>query len=297
MISEWRYIGKQLFERGRYKWILIFFALLFAAAIVLPKEQFKRIKNAYKSQEIWITDSYVSLETVSELERWKDIETVYPLYKLQAGSIGEEKKEFDLYGICGNYISDSKAEEMIFLPKKLGFFISNLSSQTLLTVGKEKHTQKEYVFSNTRKSKNNVAYISGDTAEKIIRETGAVAGYYDGVCLKITSAASAWKIEKLIKKIQGVSLNDLSVLKEQYKEGRDSLMLFVFYLTAGILVIEVLISLMTENLWNAGKIQLHKEKIMEDNRKKVKIYWFVKMNGIFISIVVTAVVLAILGVV
>lgn len=295
MRSDWSYAGRQCYERSGCKWILIFFSLLFAVAVVLPKEQYKKIGAAYKMQEIWIVNCQVSQETVSELVRWKDIENVYPLCKLQAGlKSGEENKEFDLYGISRNYFSDIE-EDTIFLPEKWELRKPESTGQMVFNVGK--YIQKEYIFSHVRKSKKNAAYISGDLAEKIIRETGGMTGNYDGICIRISSADSVPKIEKLVKKMQGEFLNDMDALKKSHQEGSAGLRILIFYVTAGVLVMEALIGLIVENLWHSLSAMSDDRRFAEDFRKKVKRYWFVKMNGIFLFFAETAVLLLITGVI
>lgn len=297
MVSEWSYIGRQCYERSCCKWILLFFSILFAVAVVLPKEQYKIIGAAYKKQEVWIVNCQISQEAVEEIEGWKDIETVYPLCKLQASlKSGEEKKDFDLYGISRNYDSDI-AEDTIFLPEKWGLLKSGAVGQAVFSVGKGTYMQKDYMFSHVRKSKKNAAYISGDMAERIIRETGEMAGSYDGICIRISSAETLPKIEKLVKKIQGESLNDMNAVKKSYREGSAALGMLVFYAAAGILVMEALIGLIMENLWYGLAGRSDNERFTEDFRRKVKRYWFLKMNSIFLFCAGTAVLFLITGVI
>ena len=71
----------------------------------------------------------------------------------------------------------------------------------------------------------------------------------------------------------------MNAVKKSYREGSAALGMLVFYAAAGILVMEALIGLIMENLWYGLAGRSDNERFTEDFRRKVKRYWFLKMNG------------------
>ena len=297
MITSWRYNSRLLFQNSKYKWILIFCSLLFSFAVILPREQYKKAAELYKTKDIWIVNCQVSQDIILALEDENYIDKIYPLYELQAEvKSKEDKKSFVLYGIDRDYLSDTEEGNLvIFLPENIQEF--DVSKQTTFLIGRDKQVKQQYMFHNVRRSKNNSAYIPLDIARKIIRETSSMTETYDGICIQISSEAAVQEVEKIVKQIKAESLDNLDVLKRSYQIGRTSLLLLLFYFGTGIVALEVLIFLMAENMWYTRQLIVSIEAFGEVYRKKVKRYLVIKMNSVAIYIVGTAIILMITGVI
>lgn len=304
MINQWKYRGKLLFQRSAYKWALLILVILFSIAFILPKEQYKDIMNYGEKKDIWIVNCHISSNLITELKNKDGIDSLYPLYALQAELIqGEYKKSFALYGISKEYFSDTKIEEnmrrtTIFLPKEVVVMKQKSSNnKPQFSIGKEKVVQKQYLFSNICESNNNFAYIAEETAEKIIRETSVMRNVYDGLCVQISSSKGVQEVEDIVIQLEGESSTNFKSLKSAYLERNSRIRQLIFYIVAGFSVIELIIVLITNNLWLSRGNILNDEYFTESYRKKIKRYLFIKMNCIVMGGIGSAVILMLLDVI
>ncbi|MDD3219739.1 MAG: hypothetical protein PHC41_11550 [Lachnospiraceae bacterium] len=226
---------------------------------------------------------------MEEIEYFDD---VYPLYEVQAtigvnSSAAKAQEAFVLYGIDSQYcgIEMEEQENSIFIPPKLQKkYAEYMKDKVELRIG-ESDIGKNYVFKDIRKSNNQAVYICMEESEKMLRETAGAKETYDGVCLRVTSIQGVEFVMKLEKELNADPLESCSDLIHKYEKASQS---FVRILIIGgclLLLGELFISIMVDKLIETLRIESEEEGMTQKKEKRIKRYWFVKMNFIMIFVV------------